>query len=101
MSSKKPIRKSADANVEQTEPARPGAKEKKERHDKDAGKQRSIDGNQGEGNKEADRRYREGLAKFEESGKVAEKAKDARRALESTEGEELRAAASKARKGKS
>lgn len=46
---------------------------------------RSIDGNQGEGNREADRRYREGATNFERSGRVPEAADDARRAVEEEE----------------
>jgi hypothetical protein len=41
---------------------------------KDAG---SIDGNQGEGNREADKRYREGATEFAKSGRVSEAARDA------------------------
>jgi hypothetical protein len=46
---------------------------------------RSIDGNQGEGNREADRRYREGATNFERSGRVPKAADDARRAIEEDE----------------
>ena len=45
----------------------------------------------GEGNHEADRRYRDDTARFIASGKVEEAAREAQRALEE-EGEELEAA---------
>ncbi|MGH2901221.1 MAG: hypothetical protein ACRDMZ_21270, partial [Solirubrobacteraceae bacterium] len=38
---------------------------------------RSVDGNQGEGNREADRRYREGVKEFERSGRVPAAAREA------------------------
>lgn len=37
----------------------------------------SMDGNQGEGNREADKRYREGATEFANSGRVSEAARDA------------------------
>ena len=43
---------------------------------------RSLGGNQGEGNREADRRYREAATNFERSGRVPKAAEDARRAVE-------------------
>lgn len=43
---------------------------------------RDIHGVQGEGNREADRRYREGAKRFVESGRVDEAARDARDSLE-------------------
>ena len=46
----------------------------------------------GEGNIEADRRYREGVAKTVKSGKVEELAEDAAEALDGPEGEALRKA---------
>jgi hypothetical protein len=46
---------------------------------------KSIHGNQGEGNREADRRYREAAKKFSESGKVDEAAEEARREVETGE----------------
>jgi hypothetical protein len=48
-------------------------------------KERRIDGNQGEGNREADRRYREGVANFERSGRVPKAADEARRAVDAEE----------------
>ena len=46
----------------------------------------------GEGNLDADRRYREGVAKTVKSGKVDELAEEAKEALEGPEGDELRKA---------
>ena len=46
-------------------------------HSKDQAADRSIDGVQGEGNREADRRYREGATKFANSGRTEEAARDA------------------------
>lgn len=43
---------------------------------------RNIHGNQGEGNKEADRRYREGVERFEREGRVQPAAEEARDELE-------------------
>lgn len=51
----------------------------------------------GEGNVEADRRYREGVKKTIASGEVEQLAEEASRALDGAEGEELRAAEEKAR----
>jgi hypothetical protein len=51
---------------------------------------------QGEGNHEADRRYREETEQFIASGKVDEAAREAKRALEE-EGEELEAAEAEGR----
>jgi hypothetical protein len=47
----------------------------------------SIDGNQGEGNREADRRYREGATEFARSGKASEAARDAAVDLDALERE--------------
>ena len=47
---------------------------------------------EGEGSYSAARSYRQGLEKTIKSGKIAAKAREARRALESDEGEELREA---------
>lgn len=47
---------------------------------------------EGEGNRTADADYRERTKRFIDSGKVDEKAKEARRALEGEEGDELREA---------
>ena len=46
--------------------------------------------NEGEGNRSADRRYREGVRKHVESGAPEAAAEEAERALESNEGAELR-----------
>lgn len=48
--------------------------------------------NQGEGNRDAARRYNEGAQKFAKSGKVEKAAEEARKALEGPEGEQLRKA---------
>ena len=45
--------------------------------------------NQGEGNIEAGRRFNKAETEFAKSGKVSEAAKDARRAIESPENDEL------------
>jgi hypothetical protein len=42
-----------------------------------SGGERDIGGVQGEGNREADRRYREGAKRFAESGRVKEAAREA------------------------
>jgi hypothetical protein len=46
-----------------------------------------MGGNQGEGNREADRRYREGATQFERSGRVSRAAEEARREVEDDEDE--------------
>jgi hypothetical protein len=51
--------------------------------------------NEGEGNRTAARHYNEGVQNFVRSGKVEEKAKEARDALDSPEGENLRRAEEK------
>jgi hypothetical protein len=56
------------------------------------------DTNEGEGNKSADRHYREGVRKTVESGKVDQGAKAAERAYEGAEGEELRRAEQEGKK---
>jgi hypothetical protein len=48
--------------------------------------------NEGEGNKSADRRYRAGVIRTIQSGKVDSKAKEAERAVAGPEGEALRRA---------
>ena len=53
----------------------------------------------GEGNVEADRRYREGVKKTIASGHVEELAEEAAHALDTEEGKELEAAAESARLG--
>jgi hypothetical protein len=45
-----------------------------------------MGGNQGEGNREADRRYREGATQFERSGRVPRAAEEARREIEDETG---------------
>ena len=55
-------------------------------HDRDDG------ANEGEGNKTADRRYREGVERTVKSGHVEQKAKEAERALDSADGDKLRQA---------
>lgn len=52
----------------------------------------AMDGNQGEGNRAAGRAYDEGAHRTAQSGKVPEKAQEAKRALEGEEGDELRRA---------
>ena len=52
-------------------------------------KDRNIHGNQGEGNKEADRRYREGVERFEREGRVQPAAEEARDELENELEDEL------------
>lgn len=58
-----------------------------------------VSGQGGEGNVEADRRYREGVKKTLASGEVEELADEAARALDGPEGEELREAEQRGRKG--
>jgi hypothetical protein len=48
--------------------------------------------NEGEGNRTADRRYREGVRRHVESGESDAAAKEAQRAIEGPEGDELRQA---------
>lgn len=57
------------------------------------------DGQGGEGNLEADRRYREGVAKTVKSGKVDELAEEAAEALDGPEGAELRKAERQGKQG--
>jgi hypothetical protein len=45
--------------------------------------------NQGEGNREADRQYRDAASKHAQSGKAESEARDAEEALDGEEGEEL------------
>lgn len=56
------------------------------------------DANEGEGNKSADRRYREGVQKTVESGKVDQRAKEAEQAYEGREGDALRRAEEEGKK---
>jgi hypothetical protein len=55
--------------------------------------------NEGEGNKTADRHYREGVRRHVESGASGPAAKEAERALDSEAGEELRRAEDTERAG--
>jgi hypothetical protein len=56
--------------------------------------------NEGEGNKSADRAYRKGVEEFVKSGRVEEQARNAAKALDGNEGQDLRRAEDKGRKGK-
>jgi hypothetical protein len=56
--------------------------------------------NEGEGNKTADRHYREGVRRHVESGASESAAKEAERALDSEAGEELRKAEDTGRAGR-
>lgn len=56
--------------------------------------------NEGEGNKTADRHYREGVRRHVESGASEPAAKEAERALDSEGGEELRKAEDTGRAGR-
>ena len=55
--------------------------------------------NEGEGNRTADRKYREDVRRHVQSGASEAAAKDAERALNSDEGEELREAEDEAKEG--
>ena len=55
--------------------------------------------NEGEGNRTADRKYREDVRRHVQSGASEAAAKDAEQALNSDEGEELREAEADAKKG--
>jgi hypothetical protein len=54
--------------------------------------------NEGEGSRSAARRYNEGVARTLETGRVADKAREAEEALEGPEGEELRRAEEEAKR---
>jgi hypothetical protein len=56
--------------------------------------------NEGEGNKTADRQYREGVRRHVESGSSEPAAKEAERALDSEAGDELRRAEDTGRAGR-
>jgi hypothetical protein len=56
--------------------------------------------NEGEGNRTADRKYREGVRRHVESGASGAAAEDAQDALESAEAEELRKAEEAAKAGR-
>lgn len=53
----------------------------------------------GEGNYDASRRYREGLEKSVQEGKAEELGKEAKTALEGSEGQELREAEEQGKRG--
>ena len=57
----------------------------------------SADQNEGEGSRSADRHYREGVEKTVKSGRVEELGEEAKQALESEEGDELREAEQEAK----
>jgi hypothetical protein len=63
----------------------------------DAAKQGGDNQNEGEGSRSAAHHYNDGVKATVESGKVPEKADEARRALEGAEGEELRRAEKEAK----
>jgi len=56
--------------------------------------------NEGEGNRTADRQYREGVRRHVESGASESAAEEAQHALEGAEGDELRRAEPKAKAGR-
>ena len=56
--------------------------------------------NEGEGNRSADRKYREGVERHVESGASEAAAEEAEDALESDEGDELRRAEADAKRGR-
>jgi hypothetical protein len=58
------------------------------------------DKNEGEGNRTADRKYREGVRRHVESGASEHAADEAQRAVESDEGDELRRAEDEAKSGR-
>jgi len=60
----------------------------------------SRDRNEGEGNRTADRKYREGVRRHVECGASEPAADEAQRAVESDEGDELRRAEDEARSGR-
>jgi len=60
----------------------------------------SRDRNEGEGNRTADRKYRERVRRHVESGASEPAAEEAQRAVESDEGDELRRAEDEARSGR-
>jgi hypothetical protein len=62
--------------------------------------QHSRDKNEGEGNRTADRKYREGVRRHVESGASKPAADEARHAVESDEGDELRRAEDEAKSGR-
>ena len=80
-------REKRDTKRSRSKPAQSGGTSAKESaanegQGRRADRDRSLEGNQGEGNREADRRYREEATSFERSGRVPKAAEDARRAIE-------------------
>ena len=73
--------------------------DKDERAKSDRGKH-GRDKNEGEGNRTADRKYREGARRHVESGASEHAADEAQRAVESDEGDELRRAEDEAKSGR-
>jgi hypothetical protein len=65
----------------------------------DTDKGKNKDAIEGEGSYTGTRAYNEATAKFIQKGKVAAAAKEAKRAVDSPEGEELRAAEEKGKAG--
>ena len=61
---------------------------------------KSGDRNEGEGNRTADRKYREGVRRHVESGASEPAADEAQRAVESDEGDELPRGEDEARSGR-
>jgi hypothetical protein len=61
-------------------------------------KRRSIHGLQGEGNREADRRYREQAKRFAESGRAQQAAREAAESVERMEDERRKKAPKKGKK---
>ena len=72
---------------------------KKDQSKKDPSKNEQSK-NEGEGNKTADRHYREGVRRHIESGASEPAAKEAERALDGKEGDELRRAADTGKAGR-
>ena len=56
--------------------------------------------NEGEGNRSADRKYREDVRRHVESGTVESEAEEAKEALEGAEGEDLRRAEEQGKSGR-
>jgi hypothetical protein len=87
-----------DVHIEGSMTARTGAKPTVSRNDK--GKKEGAWPNEGEGNKSADRRYRKATEDFVKSGRVSDQAQKAADDLGSPEGDELRQAEEKGRRGR-
>jgi hypothetical protein len=82
-----------------TQPPKANLKSTEKSEDHRAGQEPAWP-NEGEGNKTADREYRKGTEEFAKSGRVEEQARKAAEALDGAEGEELRKAEERGRKGK-